>query len=83
MAHCVHTTLKAGDTYTTLEMKINFVRPLLPSSGLLRCESRVVHRGRNTATSEGRLVDPDGKLLAHGSETCMIFPGARAPGDGA
>ncbi|MGH8080666.1 MAG: PaaI family thioesterase [Lysobacter sp.] len=78
MAHCVHTTLKVGEHYTTLEMKINFVRPLLPSSGIVRCEGELIHRGGRTATSEGRLFDARGKLLAHGSETCMIFPAGLA-----
>jgi uncharacterized protein (TIGR00369 family) len=74
MAHCIHTTLKLGENYTTLEMKINFIRPVLPSSGTVRCEGWLVHRGARTATSEGRLIDERGKLLAHGSETCIIFP---------
>jgi uncharacterized protein (TIGR00369 family) len=74
MAHCVHTTLKVGESYTSLEMKISFVRPVLPSGGILRCEGKLIHRGSRTATSEGRLFDERGKLLAHGSETCMIFP---------
>jgi len=74
MAHCVHTTLKRGESYTTLEMKINFVRPILPSIGKVRCEGRLIHRGARTATSDGRLFDERGKILAHGSETCMIFP---------
>jgi uncharacterized protein (TIGR00369 family) len=78
MAHVVHTTLKAGDEYTTLEMKINFVRPVLPSSGPLRCEAKIIHRGSRTATSEGQLLDKHGKLLAHGTETCMIFPAKSA-----
>jgi uncharacterized protein (TIGR00369 family) len=73
MAHCVHSTLKAGEGYTTLEMKINFVRPVLLSTGAVRCESKLIHRGSRTATSEGHLFDGRGKLLAHGSETCMIF----------
>jgi uncharacterized protein (TIGR00369 family) len=74
MAHCVHTTLKVGENYTTLEMKISFIRPVLPSTGIVRCEGKLIHRGSRTATSEGRLFDGRGKLLAHGSETCMIFP---------
>jgi uncharacterized protein (TIGR00369 family) len=74
MAHCIHTTLERGENYTTLEMKINFIRPVLPSSGTVRCEGWLVHRGARTATSEGRLIDERGKLLAHGSETCIIFP---------
>jgi uncharacterized protein (TIGR00369 family) len=74
MAYCVHSTLKAGEGYTTLEMKINYIRPVLPSVGVVRCESKLIHRGSRTATSEGRLFDQHGKLLAHGIETCMIFP---------
>ncbi|MGY4225120.1 uncharacterized protein (TIGR00369 family) [Bradyrhizobium sp. USDA 4503] len=76
MAYCVHSTLKAGENYTTLEMKISFVRPVFPATGLVRCEGKVIHRGNRTATSEGVLLDEQGKLLAHGSETCMIFPAA-------
>jgi uncharacterized protein (TIGR00369 family) len=74
MAYCVHSTLKAGEGYTTVEMKINYVRPVLPTTGIVRCESKLIHRGSRTATSEGRLFDERGRLLAHGSETCMIFP---------
>jgi uncharacterized protein (TIGR00369 family) len=77
MACAIHSTLKAGEAYTTLEMKLNFVRPVQPTSGRVRCEGKLVHRGLTTATSEGRLVDERGKLLAHGTETCLIFP-ARA-----
>lgn len=73
MAYCIHSTLKTGEGYTTLEMKINYVRPIFPSTGLVHCESKLIHRGSRTATSEGRLFDEHGKLLAHGSETCMIF----------
>jgi uncharacterized protein (TIGR00369 family) len=74
MAYCVHSTLKVGEEYTTLEMKINYIRPVFPSIGAVHCESKLIHRGTRTATSEGRLFDQRGKLLAHGSETCMIFP---------
>jgi uncharacterized protein (TIGR00369 family) len=81
MAHCVHTTLKVGENYTTLEMKISFVRPVLPSTGIVRCEGKLIHRGSRTATSEGRLFDQRGKMLAHGSETCMIFPPAIPSGN--
>ena len=78
MAYCVHTTLKVGENYTTLEMKINYVRPVLPSCGIVRCTGKLIHRGSRVATSEGQLLDERGKLLAHGSETCMIFPAAAA-----
>lgn len=73
MACAVHSTLKAGEAYTTLEMKINCVRPILAGAGLVSCEGRVLHRGATVATAEGRLVDARGRLLAHGVETCMIL----------
>ena len=76
MACAAHATLKPGEGYTTLEMKLNYVRPVMPASGPVRCEGRLIHRGGSVATSEGKLVDVQGKLLAHGTETCMIF-GAR------
>ncbi len=76
MACAVHTTLAAGQGYTTVEMKLNFVRPVLPSSGKLSCEGLVIHRGATLATSQGKLVDAQGRLLAHGTETCLIFDAA-------
>ncbi len=80
MACAVHTTLAAGQGYTTVEMKLNFVRPVLPSSGRLTCEGVVIHRGGTLATSEARLFDATGKLLAHGTETCMIFNASKRAG---
>jgi uncharacterized protein (TIGR00369 family) len=74
MACAAHSTLKAGEGYTTLEMKINYVRPVMPDSGTVRCEGKLIHRGGTVATTEGGLVDERGKLLAHGTETCLIFP---------
>jgi uncharacterized protein (TIGR00369 family) len=74
MACAAHSVLKPGEGYTTLEMKINYVRPVMPESGIVRCEGKVIHRGGTVATSEGRLIDERGKLLAHGTETCLIFP---------
>jgi uncharacterized protein (TIGR00369 family) len=73
MACAVHTTLAAGQGYTTVEMKLNFVRPILPNMGKVTCEGVLIHRGGTLATSEGKLFDAKGRLLAHGTETCMIF----------
>ena len=73
MACAIHTTLQTGQGYTTVEMKLNFVRPILPDLGELTCEGTVVHRGGTLATSEGKLFDDKGRLLAHGTETCMIL----------
>jgi uncharacterized protein (TIGR00369 family) len=73
MGCAVHTTLEAGVGYTTLEVKTNFVRPISADTGLIRCEGTVIHRGSRVATAEGRLTDAAGKLLAHGTTTCLIF----------
>jgi len=70
----IFTTLAKGEKWTTLEMKVNLVRPILKDTGLLRAEGRVIHRGRTVATSEGDLKDEGGKLYAHATTTCMIFP---------
>ena len=70
----VHSTLPAGFRYTTLETKVNFVRPVTAASGRLLCEGRVVHRGSTVATADGRLtIEADGKLVAHGTSTCLIL----------
>lgn len=70
----VHTTLPAGVGYTSLGLETKFVRPITRETGRVLCEATVVHRGRRQATSEGRLTAvASGKLLAHGSATCMIF----------
>jgi len=73
MACAIHSKLKAGQAYTTVEMKVNFVRPLFDRTGKVRCEGRIVHLGSRMATSEGQLSDASGNLIAHGSETCMIM----------
>jgi uncharacterized protein (TIGR00369 family) len=74
----VHTTLKPGFAYTTVELKVNYVRPLLMSTGLVEAEGKVIHVGSRLATAEARVTDATGKLYAHGSTTCMIFPVAEA-----
>jgi len=70
----VFSTVRQGEAYTTIEFKLNLVRPVLPGMGEVCCEGRIVHRGRTIATSEAWLRDGKGKLLAHGTETCAIFP---------
>ena len=74
MGCAVHTTLSVGEAYTTLETKVNFVRPITLETGRLRCDGTIVHRGGTVATAEGRLVaEGTGKLLAHGTSTCLVF----------
>lgn len=70
----VHTTLPAGVGYTTLELKINYVRGVSVDAGELRAEGMVIHRGGTVATAEGRLTAAsDGRLLAHATTTCLIL----------
>ncbi|NCX23526.1 MAG: PaaI family thioesterase, partial [Betaproteobacteria bacterium] len=73
----VHTTLPAGKAYTTLEIKVNMVRPLTNAIPLVRAEGKVIHTGKQVATAEGRIVGPDGKIYAHATTTCLIFDQAR------
>ena len=77
MGLAVVTKLPAGVAQTTVEFKLNFVRPMSSRSGAVRGEGRVIHCGRSIAMAEGRLLTSDGKLIAHGTTTCMILPGAR------
>jgi len=74
MGCCIHTTLKAGTGYTTVEIKVNYVRAMTDKTGPVRAEGKVINVGSRIATSEGRLVDASGRLLAHGTTTCLIFP---------
>jgi uncharacterized protein (TIGR00369 family) len=70
----IHTTLAQGEGYTSLETSVNFVRPITSETGRVRCEASILHRGGRVATAEGRLIaEKTGKLLAHGTTTCMIF----------
>ena len=69
----VHSALPAGKAYTTLELKLNIVRALTDAVPLVRAEGKLIHLGRQMATSEARLVGPDGKLYAHGTTTCLVF----------
>jgi uncharacterized protein (TIGR00369 family) len=70
----IFSTLLKGDVWTTLELKLNFVRAMTKDTGLVRAEGRIIHRGRTVATSEGDIKDGTGKLYAHATTTCMIFP---------
>jgi uncharacterized protein (TIGR00369 family) len=74
MGCAIHSTLAAGEGYTSLETSVNFVRPITLETGRMRCEGKVLHRGGRVATAEGRLVaESTGKLLAHGTTTCLVM----------
>ena len=70
----VHTTLAAGAGYTSQTLEVKYIRPITRDTGPIRCEAEVVHRGRQTATSQAQLTTADGeKLLATGTSTCLLF----------
>ncbi|WP_428927245.1 PaaI family thioesterase [Marinibacterium sp. SX1] len=70
----IYTTLEPGWAFTTAELKVNYTRAIQPDGGPMRAEGKVIHRGRQMATSEARLIGAeDGKLYAHGSTTCFLF----------
>lgn len=77
MSCAVHSMLPAGVGYTTLEIKVNFVRALTVDTGTIRCEGNVIHMGSRTATARGAIVDLAGKLYAHGTTTCIVLPPRR------
>lgn len=73
MACAIQTQLPQGRLYTTVEMKLNYIRPILPTTGRCTAEGLIIHPGNRIATADGRLTGPDGKLLAHGTETCTVL----------
>jgi uncharacterized protein (TIGR00369 family) len=74
MGLAILSALEKGIGQTTLEFKISLVRPITPDTGLIRAEGVVLNCGRRFGTGEGRLTDGNGRLLAHGTTTCLIFP---------
>jgi uncharacterized protein (TIGR00369 family) len=73
MGLAVRSTLEKGVGQTTLEFKISLVRAITPETGPIRAEGVVLTRGRRVGTAEGRVTDQQGRLLAHGTTTCLIF----------
>jgi uncharacterized protein (TIGR00369 family) len=73
MGCAIHSTLPAGVGYTTLELKINFVRPLTLATGIVLCEGKAIHVGGRVATAEARVTDRAGKLYAHATTTCLLM----------
>ena len=73
MACAIHSTLPAGVGYTTLELKVNFIRPLTRDTGRVTCEGRTIHVGGRVATAEAHITDAEGKLYAHATSTSMVL----------
>jgi uncharacterized protein (TIGR00369 family) len=79
MGCAINTLQPAGRSFTTLELKVNYIRPLRHEVGEVRCEATVLHAGSRTATAEGRVLDANGKLYAHGTTTCVVVEHDRRP----
>lgn len=73
MACAIHTQLPITTGYTTLELKVNYIRAMTSSTGRVRVLGQVIHCGKRTATADGRIEDAEGRLMAHGSTTCLIL----------
>jgi uncharacterized protein (TIGR00369 family) len=73
MGLAIQSTLEKGISQTTLEFKISLVRPITAETGTIKAEGVVLSRGRRIGTAEGRITDRNGRLLAHGTTTCLIF----------
>ena len=69
----VHSTLKAGQGYTTLELKVAYHRPMTKDTGPVRAEGKVIQVGRRAAFAEGRLTDLEGRLYATATSTLLVF----------
>ena len=75
MGLAIQSTLAKGVAQTTVEFKISLIRPITPETGPIRAEGTVLNCGRRVGTAEGRITDGKGRLLAHGTTTCLIFEG--------
>jgi uncharacterized protein (TIGR00369 family) len=73
MGLAIWSTLEKGLSQTTLEFKISLIRPITPATGLIQATGIVLNRGRRIGIAEGRITDQDGRVLAHGTTTCLIF----------
>ena len=73
MGLAIQSTLEKGVGSTTLEFKISFIRPITPETGPIKAEGSMISRGRRIGTAEGRVTDSRGRLLVHGTTTCLIF----------
>jgi len=73
MGLAIWSTLEKGIAQTTLEFKISLIRPITPATGLIKAEGIVLNQGRRIGIADGRITDQNGRLLAHGTTTCLIF----------
>jgi uncharacterized protein (TIGR00369 family) len=81
MACAVHSGLGPGQAYTTLELKVNLVKPLTVDTPRVVATGQVISSGRRVATASGQITGPDGTLYAHATTTCLVFETRQAPGN--
>ena len=74
MASAVHTTLAKGQAYTTIEIKIEFIRAVTDKTGPIRATEKLINANRRVGVADGTLTDAGGRILPHGTTTCLIFP---------
>jgi uncharacterized protein (TIGR00369 family) len=82
MACAVHSGLRPGQAYTTLELKVNLVKPLTVDTPRVLATGQVISSGRRVATASGQITGPDGTLYAHATTTCLVIETRQAPGNG-
>jgi len=70
----VQTTLPAGVGYTSIELKVSYLRPLRHDSGLITCTGTVVKPGRRVAFAEATVTDASGALIATATSSLLVFP---------
>lgn len=81
MGCAVQSLLPVGIAYTTLEIKVNYLRPIIKATGTVMCEGTTIHQGGRIATAEARLTDATGKLYAHGTTTCLLLHSSSQKGN--
>ena len=74
LALSVLSSLEADQGFTTVDIRVNYLRPLTVETGEVRAEGRVMQAGRRLAYSEAKLLDANGKLICHGTGSCLILP---------
>ena len=76
MSGAIMTTLPPGANFTTAQLNVNYLRPIMPNAGQIRATGTVLYAGRRQRTAQGIIVDADDTLLAHGTTTCLVLGGA-------
>ncbi|WP_183094400.1 PaaI family thioesterase [Nocardioides stalactiti] len=72
MGCAVHTTLEPGESYATVDITVNYTGSVSTAGQRLTATGRTIHVGGRIATAEGKVVDEDGRLVAHGTSTCLV-----------